>query len=265
MNIKIISKKLNQDLCLSIANIYLLANEFINHDEEAVSIWIDMDNKNSIDHLFLDQSSDITFIIGQFSINEKKYFKEKSKTSSLVLLQIDQYTIVINRSLIVELDFFNLEKLDESIFTIKDKGAYFLLYASILEQYYSKKVAQKCILSCIGNNAFNMYSSTSINKALHYIHKNYHKDIKIKDIANFLNISERTLLRRFKQELGMCPNKYIQMTRINQAKKLLYQTDSSFEKITMNVGYYNPSSFRNLFKTEVGLTPIEYRAFKKGI
>ena len=52
---------------------------------------------------------------------------------------------------------------------------------------------------------------------------------------------------------------YVQTIRVEEAKQLLETSEISVEEIGHAVGYEDPTSFRRLFKREVGLTPAAYR------
>lgn len=75
-----------------------------------------------------------------------------------------------------------------------------------------------------------------------------------------LNVSERTLSRRFHAALGMSPLTYIQSQRIAKARALLEDTASPLDAIVEQCGYQDISSFRKLFTRHVGMTPREYRS-----
>lgn len=81
----------------------------------------------------------------------------------------------------------------------------------------------------------------------------------LEDVAALFNISQRTLIRRFKAALNITPHAYLQQIRIEIAQKLLSQSKLSPEQIVARCGYEDMSSFRRLFKHHTGLTLAEYR------
>ncbi|WP_439135032.1 GlxA family transcriptional regulator [Pseudomaricurvus sp.] len=82
----------------------------------------------------------------------------------------------------------------------------------------------------------------------------------LEKLATHLNVSSRTLIRRFKQVMDITPNRYLQNLRIDAAKRLLESSGSSIETIMLQVGYNDLSSFSRLFQRKTGLTPRAYRA-----
>ncbi len=92
-----------------------------------------------------------------------------------------------------------------------------------------------------------------------YISFNFSKPIKISDIAKQLNINRSHLYRIFKESTGKSIEEYLVSIRINEARRLLDDTDFSTSAISDLVGYAHCSTFFKMFKSHTGLTPLEYR------
>jgi len=50
-----------------------------------------------------------------------------------------------------------------------------------------------------------------------------------------------------------------QFLSLLEAKRLLRETKRSVVEIALDVGYFNPSHFAQLFRKETGLSPSDYR------
>ncbi len=98
-----------------------------------------------------------------------------------------------------------------------------------------------------------------VNKADVWIQKNLAGDISLKEIAEYVSVSERTLNRHFRKALGMTPLNYVQNARLEKCKLLLEMSDMTFSEISSKCGYKDESSFRRLFKSQVSMTPTTYR------
>lgn len=96
-----------------------------------------------------------------------------------------------------------------------------------------------------------------------YISLNFSKPIKIADIANQLNINRSHLYRVFKEYTGKSLEEYLISVRLNEARRLLDDTDFSTSVISTMVGYAQYSSFFKMFKNYIGMTPLEYKNRKK--
>jgi len=103
------------------------------------------------------------------------------------------------------------------------------------------------------------HNDQEIEKLLDWIDANIEKNISVKDLADFLSISQKTLIRKFKFSTGLLPKNYLQQLKIEKAKYLLVNGNLSFQDITTHLNYSNPSSFRKMFKKLTSLTPQEYR------
>jgi len=88
----------------------------------------------------------------------------------------------------------------------------------------------------------------------------YHQSQDLDAVSAKFNVSKRTLIRRFKAALNSTPYAYLQRVRIEAAQKLLTETQYDPEKIVLQVGYEDISSFRRLFKKHTGLTLSAYRS-----
>lgn len=59
--------------------------------------------------------------------------------------------------------------------------------------------------------------------------------------------------------IGCTPIKYVQLLRIEAAKRRLERTADSVDQIACLAGYEDPAFFRRLFKRVTGVTPAVYR------
>lgn len=104
-----------------------------------------------------------------------------------------------------------------------------------------------------------------IKLALDFITHNYFRKISIEEISEYIGLDRTYFFTIFKNEIGVSPQKYLINFRINQACKLMNNTDLSIAEISHSVGYQDPLYFSKLFKKEKGLSPSKYREFKIGV
>jgi transcriptional regulator GlxA family with amidase domain len=88
---------------------------------------------------------------------------------------------------------------------------------------------------------------------------NYTHATPVAAMAKRFGLTERSLLRRFRKATGQSPADYIQTLKVEEAKQMLETTDVSIEDIATEVGYTEPSSFRNAFRRYVGMPASAYR------
>lgn len=65
--------------------------------------------------------------------------------------------------------------------------------------------------------------------------------------------------QRFRRELGMSPQHYVQQRRLAMAARLLIETGLPVSEVAARVGYDNPSAFAERFAREYGFTPSRWR------
>jgi len=98
-----------------------------------------------------------------------------------------------------------------------------------------------------------------IHEATVWLRKNLNKEIRIDDLAKTMNVSSRTLIRRFNKTTGESPVQYLQKIRIDRSKYFLETSPLSMNEIIERIGYQDESTFRRLFKRYTKLTPLQYR------
>ncbi|HFD4039586.1 helix-turn-helix domain-containing protein [Vibrio parahaemolyticus] len=91
------------------------------------------------------------------------------------------------------------------------------------------------------------------------MYQGYTEPLSVHQLAKQVNITERTMQRRFLKATGYNPNQYLQRLRIQNACDYLESTKHSFEWIANQVGYEDISACRKAFINIVGLTPREFR------
>ena len=74
-----------------------------------------------------------------------------------------------------------------------------------------------------------------------------------------LGLSRRRAVEIFKEAYGMTPKAYMDSLRLQEAKRLLVQTDSRIIDIAAVVGFGGLFTFNRFFKEKTGCSPNEYR------
>ena len=103
------------------------------------------------------------------------------------------------------------------------------------------------------------HNDKDILKVQVYVEKNFKEKLTINDLADKVNVSRRSLERRFKQATNNSVLEYIQRVRIEAAKRSFEGTPKNVVEVMYDVGYTDTKAFRDVFKKVTGLTPIEYR------
>jgi len=102
-------------------------------------------------------------------------------------------------------------------------------------------------------------SNNQIQSALDYISDHYADDIKLKEVADHVFVSEGYMSRMIKQNTGYSFKDWLHRTRIEQAKKMLVMTDLKHYQIAEKVGYRDYKYFSQYFSKFCGCSAKEFR------
>lgn len=115
------------------------------------------------------------------------------------------------------------------------------------------------LLLLMKKNAYhNSNYSDYTQKAIDFIHKNYHKDMSLDDTARYIKVSSSYLSRIFKEECKVSYIKYVNQLRVEKAKLLIENGDVRIKDIVQQVGFQNYNYFFKVFKESTNMTPLEY-------
>lgn len=98
-----------------------------------------------------------------------------------------------------------------------------------------------------------------MEEALRLLHADYAAPLSTAALAASAGIGERQFLRVFGKYTGMTPLAYQQTLRMQEACRLLRDTDWKLAAIASATGYQDMSHFAALFKRIVGCAPGRYR------
>lgn len=92
-----------------------------------------------------------------------------------------------------------------------------------------------------------------------FIDQNYNKNLTLETLSEVVYVSKHHLAHIFKNEIGVPPITYLITKRMDEAKRLLSDSDMSISDISRVIGYESPNYFSQLFKKIVGVSPLYYR------
>ncbi|WP_336787889.1 helix-turn-helix transcriptional regulator [Paenibacillus sp. MMO-177] len=100
---------------------------------------------------------------------------------------------------------------------------------------------------------------TIIQDVLKEIHARFYSQLTVHELASKHFVSESNLRKKFTEIIGVSPKQYMINLRMEEAKRLLRQTDKAIESISSEVGFTSSSRFYDFFVKAVGMTPYEWR------
>ena len=125
-----------------------------------------------------------------------------------------------------------------------------------------KNAVMKILLDMIKENEIELKNSKyspCVIKAINHINKNLSENLTIKGIANAIYVSESTLTKHIRKELGTTVNGYIDDLILTRAAQMIADGRYSLSAISNRFGFCDQFYFSRKFKAKFGLTPSEYK------
>jgi transcriptional regulator GlxA family with amidase domain len=88
--------------------------------------------------------------------------------------------------------------------------------------------------------------------------------LTLADLAAHSAMSVRTFTRRFRQETGLSPQRWLVQQRVELARRLLESTDTPVERIAAQAGFGTTASLRQHLHAAIGVAPLAYRRTFRG-
>ena len=101
--------------------------------------------------------------------------------------------------------------------------------------------------------------SEPIQIAQEYVRANIHRQISLEEVAVQVFVSPGYFSTLFKERVGKTFSDYMIEMRVEEAKRLLRQTECATNEVAERVGYADARHFSKVFSKLVGVTPAVYR------
>ncbi|MDN4522969.1 response regulator [Fictibacillus fluitans] len=98
----------------------------------------------------------------------------------------------------------------------------------------------------------------AVEKACAYIKENFHRDLCLQEVAEFVGMNATYFSLLFKEKMGLSYIKYLTHFRMEHAKDLL-QEGNKVTDVSKKVGYHSYRHFSELFKKHSGINPGLYK------
>jgi AraC-like DNA-binding protein len=99
-----------------------------------------------------------------------------------------------------------------------------------------------------------------MDQVMQFLLENRFRQVSLEEASEKANLSKEAFCRFFKLRTRKTFTQYLQHLRINEAQKLLQETDLGVSEIAFRVGFENLSYFNRSFKSITGKTPREFRS-----
>jgi transcriptional regulator GlxA family with amidase domain len=88
--------------------------------------------------------------------------------------------------------------------------------------------------------------------------------LTLADLAGHARMSVRTFTRRFREETGLSPLRWLAGQRLALARQLLESTDAPIDRVAVDAGFGTPASLRQHLRASIGVAPGTYRRAYRG-
>jgi AraC family transcriptional regulator len=92
-----------------------------------------------------------------------------------------------------------------------------------------------------------------------FVRENYTRDIDLNDVAREAGMAPHHLHRTFRAVNGVTLHRWIVRLRMDEAKRLVEETDLPISSVCHRVGYASLPSFTNSFRSHFGRPPAAFR------
>ncbi len=100
-----------------------------------------------------------------------------------------------------------------------------------------------------------------LQQIMEFIHSNLENELSIVALARIAQTSPFHFARQFKASTGLTPHRYVLEQRIEMAKRLLTNSHLAIADVAQSCGFATQSHLTSAFRTHVGATPKEFRAY----
>ncbi|MCM2462793.1 MULTISPECIES: GlxA family transcriptional regulator [Pseudomonas] len=111
------------------------------------------------------------------------------------------------------------------------------------------------------SSSLTLQSNSSQFSDLHaWLNTNLSGDLSVFSLANFMNMSERTFARKYREANGCTPSKMVEQIRLEAARHMLVTSRTPLKTIAHKCGLGNEATLIRCFMKNYAVTPGEYRA-----
>ena len=184
----------------------------------------------------------MSLVVGENSMLPIKNILSKDRITTPVFKYKTEINIKIGKSFQNAVDLYSAERIT---YELDIKSVLCNLLSLVVSEYYI--------------NSDDIEKCDRLIPVMDYIKCNYKEQIHISELSGILNICDDHLIRLFRETIGITPMKYINRIRLEEAQKMLVNTDYSVTEISYRAGFSNISYFSKIFTDVFEQTPRQYR------
>ncbi len=156
---------------------------------------------------------------------------------------------------------------------LREWGQSFQMLRSLTRPYY-ENVEEICTLeercdwfialcstftNVLDKMKMRQHTDENTRKAILYIFKNFHEDIELRDIAEYIGVTPTYFSSYFKKQTQKTFKDFLNHIRMEKAREYLLTTDYRIYEIAQMVGMNDPKHFSQVFRKHFNLSPTDIR------
>src|SRR5712672_3074296 len=107
--------------------------------------------------------------------------------------------------------------------------------------------------------AAQMADEGKIRSLQHWILDHLSLDLSLVSLASRVAMSVRNFTRVFQDETGSTPADFVEMARVDAARRLLEESETPLQRVASRCGFSSPDTMRRAFLRRIGTGPSDYR------
>ncbi len=104
---------------------------------------------------------------------------------------------------------------------------------------------------------------TPLNAIVVYMERHFDQNLNVEELARQAHLSPSHVSHLFKKKFGLSMIEMLTGIRIENAKKLLLETNLSCMEIALRIGYYDQAYFTRIFTRREKVTPRRFRVLNR--
>ena len=206
---------------------------------------------------------DLLFTTEFFDLTEVSKYDFSSLASSYLFYSVfpdDMTNNALNLIRSRQKEFHDIFSKIYAEYTERESGFMSMIRAYLIEliTLIFREIDRKTMADITGEQRL------TVSKAIDYMKHNFNTKINLDDMVADMFLSKDYFRQLFKRTTGMSITDFVQKTRIDEAKRLLLETERTVYDIAGDCGFTDMKFFYKTFKKITGMTPIEFKKEKVG-
>jgi AraC family transcriptional regulator, arabinose operon regulatory protein len=102
------------------------------------------------------------------------------------------------------------------------------------------------------------HSDKPVDRAILFMNRNVYKSLKIKEISDYVGMSESHFSKIFRNQTGASPIDYFIHLKMQEAMRLLSNNATRVKEVAFALGYDDPLYFSRVFSRHTGMSPAAF-------